>query len=808
MRTARDRVVAEYEQILREKARKVSAQIKRIASDKKRVTDIRANLIEQRGGEDTERLGKALAFYGTVSKIEATPNRVGAGTSYHTRKEATKGLLSSVMGNHLVKVSKGALGYQKGKAHLPNVVKELFGEDSGDVVAKELAEGFDKTKKVAVNMYRKSGGAILERADYHLPQAQSASKMNRAGAADWKALHMDLLDWNETRWPDGTLILEADRDRFLQAVFETKTSYGVSKIDVNSNMPKNRRSSLADQTEAHRVLVFKDADSWLKMHEAYGDGHVLDVMARYIDNMAHKIALLDTFGPDPTASFFHLSALIEKRAQEIGPKALSGAQAVLNNKFRPLFEIVSGQREVGPKNRLGNTTVGLSNVITSAVLGRATLLAIPTDIATTLWTRGMSKMNLFSPIKQYISGMINSEHARSIALRTGFLHDDMLAATVGLGRYGTMLDHVPGKTKILPEFTIRASFMNRHTTIARDANNKEIMSTLAQFVDEGRSFDAVPFRKTMERYGISGKDWDAVSKAIKIYRPERSRPVLPRDDFGFFVPLDILKTNLKNSKELYEKFYRLIFEEGAIMVPKGSMEAQLALKGGMSPDTIAGTILHSASLFKNFPMALILKHGRYALLAETKLGRAMAIASLFGSLTMAGAISVQLREISKGRNPLPMDSLAFFGKALMAGGALSVYGDFLFSGINEYGRGPTTMVAGPLVGLVEDTADLAFGDAFKFMEVVGGISDKELKTDSWQRAVRYVKRYTPASSLWYSHLALHRLVFDSLEQLANPRAHRSWQRKMRHRQKEYGQGYWWELGEKTPAGLPTYATKR
>jgi len=109
MRTARDRVVAEYEQILREKARKVSAQIKRIASDKKRVTDIRANLIEQRGGEDTERLGKALAFYGTVSKIEATPNRVGAGTSYHTRKEATKGLLSSVMGNHLVKVSKGAL---------------------------------------------------------------------------------------------------------------------------------------------------------------------------------------------------------------------------------------------------------------------------------------------------------------------------------------------------------------------------------------------------------------------------------------------------------------------------------------------------------------------------------------------------------------------------------------------------------------------------------------------------------------------------------------------------------------------------
>ena len=169
---------------------------------------------------------------------------------------------------------------------------------------------------------------------------------------------------------------------------------------------------------------------------------------------------------------------------------------------------------------------------------------------------------------------------------------------------------------------------------------------------------------------------------------------------------------------------------------------------------------------------------------------------------MVGALGTQLREISKGRDPLPMDNAAFLGKAFLSGGALSIWGDFLFAGVNEYGRGPAEMVGGPLVGLLGDTTDLVFGDVFQWANTVGSLSSDEFESTTASKAVEWARRYTPGSSIWWARLALERQVFDRLQELADPRAYQKQRNRVRSRERDFGQGHWWVPGQDAPSRAP------
>ena len=66
--------------------------------------------------------------------------------------------------------------------------------------------------------------------------------------------------------------------------------------------------------------------------------------------------------------------------------------------------------------------------------------------------------------------------------------------------------------------------------------------------------------------------------------------------------------------------------------------------------------------------------------------------------------------------------------------------------------------------------------------------DVNLKRD----ALKLVKRYMPAGNLWYSRLVLERLVFDALEEMADPKIHSKRRSQERRLKKESGQKYWWK----------------
>lgn len=151
-----------------------------------------------------------------------------------------------------------------------------------------------------------------------------------------------------------------------------------------------------------------------------------------------------------------------------------------------------------------------------------------------------------------------------------------------------------------------------------------------------------------------------------------------------------------------------------------------------------------------------------------------------------------------------MNTPAFWGKAVLSGGALAVFGDFLFAGVNQFGRGPDDVVAGPLVMFAGDVLQLALGDTFKWVNHVGGLSDDPAGTPWAAKAVEFGRRWTPGTNIWWARLALQRQFFDRMQELADPAAYRKWERRRQRRRRDYNQDYYFAPGARTPSRAPSF----
>lgn len=788
MRDTFDNITREVQERIKRTAKMLSVQ----ASNNERIAQglnvtTSTFLMDGKPGSKGTALARAA-----VSLIEDDPRF--SGLSYSTQRELTRGQLYAIFGDVIDKVGKGAFGRQKGKAHLPNVIREVKGERTGDMVAKEFADAWIKVQDLAVDLFNQAGGS-MRRLDRYIPQSQNAVKIMRAGEAKWVDAHMNAVDWNNTRWPDGTMIRPEQRLDVLKQVYNTLVSDGANKIDAKAFRGRGR--AVGNMLENHRFLHYKDAQSWLDIHEQFGDGNVFDVFIRHIDDMAHRIALVETFGPNPEMTKMNVAAMVRKQASQIGPKELADAEAVLKNKFNPMFETSMRDNPMDPNSLLGNLVTGTSNILTAAQLGSASFLAIPGDFMQTAAVRALNNMGLFDGVGYYVKTLASDPaFMKQISTQSGFVMDEVVMSTYAQTRFTGLATQGPQISRRISEAVMRLSLLSGHTRSARWAVQAEFMGLMNR--SRGTAFQDLPFRQVMERYGITADEWDALRNNIGTWRP--------RKDVEFMRPIDILQTDMPNRQSLYNKFQGMIFEESRKMVPEATVEGAVTLKDTTRPDTLVGALLYSFAMYKNFPVSFAMIYGRLGMTARTVKGRLGFYAGLGAAMTMVGALGTQMREISRGRDPLPMDNAAFIGKAFLSGGALSIYGDFLFSGINEFGRGPQDIVAGPLIGFLGDTTDLALGDVFQWADTVGSLGDKEFESTTAAKAVEWAKRYTPGTSLWWARLALERQVFDRLQEIADPNAYRKRQSNMRKQEREKGNSYWWAPGERTPDRAPQFGS--
>jgi len=763
------------------------------AKEKKRVA-----LIQARKATENRRniLGyKTIKNENSASEgIVALMDKLNLGTfgSVKGQIDAVRNLAYARISNILAKGHRNLLGQTRNKANLENAVRESFGEDTGDAVARELSASWADGSEYLRRRFNAAGGHIPKRADWNFPTSHNADKIRTVaqnlddGYQIWRDELLDYIDLD--KMIDSTTGLPFTRETIeiaLKDMHEAIVTENASRTALGFNRGQGKKA-LRNTRADHRFLVFKDADSWLQYQKKFGNDNIFETMVQHIETMSRDIGVMEVLGPNPHSMLAYLEN-VAYRETGADPKAKAKYTSDIN-KARGLYQHITGAVNSPINPKVAQTFAGMRQLISGAFLGATSLIAI-TDLNFQRIARRMAGLPQTSIIKDYLKYMnpLGYEERAKIAISQGLIADGWAQVATAQMRF---IGDVSGTeiTRRISDFTMNASLLSPHTTAGRWAFG---MSWTSYYADAaGKTFDQLTpeNRETLLKHGINEADWDAIRQTAPYVEDGAefltSAAIDKRTDLSF-----------EEATRLSTKWQQAINAETDTAIPTSSARGAYTLYGESRPGTLPGEILRSFAQFKNFGVTVVGDHFTRAAMRSGPKAKGLYMADLIISTTLMGALGLQLKEIAKGRDPRPMDDPDFWMAAMLAGGGFGIYGDFLFSDVNRHNRGLGETVAGPVIGgLVSDLRNLSSGNVVQALTGEDPKLAKEMLT--------FAARYTPGSSIWYLRTALERMVFDQMRIWADPDARSNMRRLERLRKKEYGQRYWWRPGQTAPSRAP------
>lgn len=191
---------------------------------------------------------------------------------------------------------------------------------------------------------------------------------------------------------------------------------------------------------------------------------------------------------------------------------------------------------------------------------------------------------------------------------------------------------------------------------------------------------------------------------------------------------------------------------------------------GNRPGTTSGELLRFMWQFKGFPAAFTNRVWGRALYGHRKdaswmLERLPHIGTILAGMAMGGYVSMVMKDLSKGywppRNPADP---ATWAAAILQGGAMGIYGDYLFAQTNRFGGGPLDTLAGPTIGAGTDALEIGLA-AKEYL--TGKITGEEANFPE-ARALTLAINNTPFANLAYVRPALDYLFINSMREAASP----------------------------------------
>ena len=690
---------------------------------------------------------------------------------------------TSMMDEYLTTFKRDMLGRTRNKATMNNLIREVFGENTGDAAARELAGAWGRASEYLRQRFNSAGGSISKRQDWGLPQTHSTERVRAVRFEEWRdfiapRLNVDKMIDERT----GLKFSPARLELALKDVYETIRTDGMASMKPSGTQ---RGRSVATRRQDHRFLVFRNGDSWLQYQQRFGNPDPFDSMMGHIDNMARDIAMMERLGPNPASTLTYLKQTMRKAAA--GDVRAENRASRKSAQLDDLYGAIMGRNNSPVDSTFSYTMAGTRQLLQAAQLGAASIAAL-TDINPQVITRGFNGLPQVKTINQTLSALMilpQSERAK-LALRLGLTAEAYTTLASAQMRYVGDISG-PEVTRRISDFVMRASLLSPWTNAGRWAFGMEFLGHLGDQV--GKTFNELDpnMRGALQRYGIGEDRWNIM----------RTTPLYDFNGATFLRPNDIAaRTDIdqRMANDLTDKLLIMINTETNFAVPSTSIRGRLALTGNLQPGTIPGEIVRSFAMYKNFSVTVLNTHIARGLALEGVSAKGRYLGGFIVTATLMGALAMQLKEMAKGRDPVAMDSPEFWGSAMLQGGGLGIFGDFMFSQTNRFGGGLAETVAGPVVGLANDLNNLTTGNLMQFI--------KGEDTNVGREMIDFASRYTPGSSMWYLRLGLERLVTDQVRMMVDPDAPARMRRLERRYMNERGQEYWWRPGQTSPDRAP------
>jgi hypothetical protein len=645
-----------------------------------------------------------------------------------------------------------------------NVVRERFGKDTGDQTAKQAAAAWTKAVDVGVAEIKHAGKPLKVKDDWRLMQFWETSRVKGVKEQDFLNDLMAEVKGGGLRVRDKAT---GDDATAIMIPGIIQNAYQ----DIFHGRGEGGAGGFSNQM---RVFQFDDPESYIRLMQKYGTGKggLYNAFLGHIEGMAREIAWTKVFGPNYETTFKKLLTEARedytvrthgKTMEQIGRGLLRDTPTGAERMYQQL----TGQLSAVESEMMAGIGGGLRNLSTSARLGSAIVSAIPGDAVTAGFAAqhlGMAPTAVLARFLKEIGG----DH--ELAAQMGLSAASMLDSALGAKRFA---DEVVGSglTGRLAETVIRVQGLQAWTEGMKRAFSMEMMGLIARQSDHTFEKLDPSFAKFLQRYGFSPAEWDKL----------RATPQINAEGARFF------DAQAVTDQRLADRMLSAVIDERRFAIIEPDARVKAMTSGGAKRGTLWGEFARNSFMFKSFAMSIMMTHmmrnAQEVLRGEQgALGRT---AMYMLATTIGGAAALQAGQILGGKDPQPMDDTRFWGSAILRGGGLGFYADFLYSGVTRGQEGVSQAIFGPVTGVgVEATGKVLSGNAD------GG------------DVARWVKAFTPGSTLWYTRAATDRAIFDQMQMAVDPDYRQSFAREDKRIRKEFGQGFWWKRGNLAPSRAP------
>ena len=672
------------------------------------------------------------------------------------------------------------------EASVRDLVYEMRGQDTGNVRAKKGAKAWAGVTELLRQRFNDAGGDIGYLENWGIPQHHSMEKVGRVPQDKWVSDVIGKLDRKYYIKDDGQLMSDAELKTFLGEAYNTIATGGLNKLSDTGMRISGARSNRGN---ASRQIHFKDADSYLEYQREYGDRSLWEVMVGHLEGISKDIALVETYGPNPDHVFRSILDEVTAEQATANPER-TGRIKRLANSTENLYNFIAGKTQPIANPHIARWSDNIRNWMVASRLGSA-LLASFSDLGTMYMSAKVANIpmnRLFMNQLEAMNPANRTELAR--ARRAGLAMESLLGS---VNRWA--MDNMgPSVSRWAATAVMRASGLTAWTDAHKRAYGVTMMGSLGEVVSRApdlRSLDDSDFR-ILKSKGITEQDFSVWNLAQQEDWGNGNTTMLTPESIMRIPDAAVMHLGLPE-RVRFEAMRRLlaaVSEEVDMAVITPGAREQLLTGGGLQRGTWKGELTRSVFLFKSFPISVVLRHWTRAMGMPSAGGRAAYIAAFLASTTMLGALSQQLNDLASGRNPREMtgkDAGKFWLGALLKGGGLGLYGDFLLSDHTRYGGGALASMLGPVAGLVDDVVKLAQGIPLNAVEGKPEQTGGDL--------VKLGKGLIPGANLWYAKAALDHMIFNQLQEYFSP----GYLRKMEQRsKKEFNQTYWWRPQDVTP----------
>jgi hypothetical protein len=394
----------------------------------------------------------------------------------------------ALMNGILEHFSRNVIGQVRDVAMLRDVVREAFGEHTGNAAAKELAQAWLDTAESLRLRFNAAGGGIGKLEKWGMPQLHNMLAVRSAPFDEWRDYIRPMLDPSRMLDDTGNPMTAQQLELALRDVYETIASDGWNQRRAGAFAG----GKLGNRHRDSRFLIFKDADSWLQYSRRFGrppsklsdsfdpGAPIFDAMIGHVQGMSRDIALMQRLGPNPAATMRWITDGLEIEARQT-KHAGSGRRKKANGSIVRVMQNMFGELTGGFEDRertfrdFYERCAGVG--ICFETRGSSAFVCTG-DVATQFVTRKFNGLPAYRVLTDYIGTLRPSSAAdRAHAARQLFIAE---RATRTMGAYSrwtgeTMTGEIPAR---LSDAVMSLSYLSKWTDDGHRLFNHQVWAAI------------------------------------------------------------------------------------------------------------------------------------------------------------------------------------------------------------------------------------------------------------------------------------------------------------------------------------------